>query len=525
MREQTQNVLWEEGIRRPRGEALKGDVETDVVVIGAGITGLTTALLLASEQRRVIVLEAHQIGSGTSGRTSAHVSVVPDMGYDSLVRRLGTDGGRTYVQRLQGALEYMDDLVAAEQIECGWTRLPAYWFSEDAAGAVRLAAEAAAAERLGQECRLVPQSPLPWTQTAALALPRQAVFHPLRYLLHLAELARRRGAILFERTPMMSWEDSPEGVLVQTSRGVVRARELVLATHTPVGFNLLQTLLTPIESYLLTVALPEGLAPALYWDTSDPYYYIRPYGDDGRPLVLVGGCDHKTGQEDEPQARYTKLAEYVRDRLPRATVTGWWSAQLFEPADGLPYIGRSPLAHHVSVATGFAGVGLVQGTMAAMELTAMLRGEGTDDAPWSTTRLSLSAAPTVVSETVNVARQWIGDRLSATDGHDVADVQIGAGAILRLEGHRRAVYRGNDGRLHILSPVCPHLGCLVRWNVTANTWDCPCHGSRFAPTGEVLEGPALSGLTRMPSSDASPYAGAPSGTPRAESIRVDADKG
>jgi len=525
MRQHSQSVLWEEGVAAEPACRLAADIDTDVVVVGAGITGLTTALLLAGEKRRVVVLEADRIGAGTSGRTSAHVSAVPDIGYQRVLAQLGGDDGRAYIARLNDALECMDGLVVAEGMECGWRRVPAYWFSDDGDGAARLAKEASAAASLGQECRLLPQSPLPWANTGALSFPKQALFHPLRYLRQLADVAVRRGAIIHEKTPMTRWEDGKDGVEVHTPSAVVRAQELVLATHTPVGFNLLQTQLTPMQSYLLTVALPEGIAPALYWDTSDPYFYLRPYGDDGRPLVLVGGCDHRTGQEENPQARYTQLAKYVRERLPRATVTGWWAAQLFESADGLPYIGRSPLATRVSVATGFAGVGLVQGTMAAMELADGLRGERQDSRPWSATRVTLSAAPKIAGDTIGVALNWMADRVTPTDGDDVDDVQLGDGAILRLDGQRRAVYRADDGRLHVLSPLCPHLGCLVRWNGPARSWDCPCHGSRFAPTGEVIEGPALEGLARIACAAAQPYGGPPPSTPSADAMRFDTDKG
>ncbi len=157
-------------------------------------------------------------------------------------------------------------------------------------------------------------------------------------------------------------------------------------------------------------------------------------------------------------------------------------------------------------------------------MAAALRGEQREG-PWSATRLTLSAAPTMISEGVNAALRWVGDRVASSEGGDVHSVQAGSGAILRVEGHRRAVYRADDGRLHILSPVCPHLGCLVRWNGTARSWDCPCHGSRFAPTGEVLEGPALDGLARLPSNDANPYAGSPPSTPIEDAIRFDTDKG
>ncbi|MEO8605459.1 MAG: FAD-dependent oxidoreductase [bacterium] len=518
------NPIWREGVRLAKLPRLEDSIDVDVCVVGGGITGLTAALLAASDGRRVVLLEADGLGSGTTGATSAHVSAVPDIGYRAVLRQCGPEAGSEYVARCASALELMDSLVRAERISCSWDRVAAYWYSEDAHGVGRLKDEASAADRLGQECRMVREVPLPWPTAGGLAIPRQAIFHPLRYLQGLARIARARGAQIFEASPVLSWDEDDRGVVVRTACAEVRAAELILATHTPLGVNLVQAELAAVHSYILTLALPKPLPAALFWDTDEPYHYVRPLLDGAQPLALVGGADHKTGCETDPQSRYAALSEFARRRLPEATITGWWSAQFYEPADGMPYIGRSPLTEHVYIATGFAGVGLVQGTMAAMDLVAQLRGEGRDT-PWRPSRVTLAAAPRVISEGVAVAMHWLGDRLSATDGTSAEALPAGQGRILRLDGQRCAGYRDDDGRLHVLSPACTHLGCLVRWNGSARTWDCPCHGSRYAPTGEVLEGPALSALARRESSQAEPYSGMPSATPAPDAQRLDTVKG
>jgi len=523
MSTKTNYAFWDHKVRREAPQRLTETLDVDVVVVGGGITGLTTALIAASESHSVALLEADRFGSGATGASSAHVTVVPDVGYRSLLERCGNDAGSQYVAALGEALELMHTLVTAQSIDCGWERVPAYRFAEDADGLDALADEALAAERLGQRCQMVTEVPLSWNVAGGVEFPDQALFNPVQYLMAIAELARARGATLFEQSPVIAWEETANGVIVRTATGIVRAGSLVLATHTPLGFNLVQTELAPVQSYILALALPHASPSAMFWDTAEPYHYLRSVQRGDQSLVLIGGADHKTGHETEPQVRFAQLADYARTRFASGTPVDWWSAQLYEPADGLPYIGRSPLAQRVYIATGFAGVGLVQGTMAAIELASLLRGRERDT-PWKATRLKLAAAPRFVAENLDVAACWVGDRLTSTNGYSTDDLPAGQGRIVRIDGQRRAAYRDDEGRLHILSPVCTHMGCLVRWNASARTWDCPCHGARYASTGEVLEGPALRALTRI-EEQCAPYAGVAPITPEIDVQRFDTDKG
>ncbi len=486
--------VWMRGVRRPSFAPLRGNQTCDVAIAGGGITGLTAAALLAGEGRRVVVLEARRLGDGTSGATSAHVTEIPDLGYRTLLRRFGEAQARLVADRLHAARMLIGDLVTAERLSCDYASVPAFLFSEREDDGATLDEEAAAADRLGIRCRLTRDVPLPFPVAAALRFPDQAVFQPLRYLVGLAQTAVERGAVIAERSPVAEFSERAGGVEIATDQAQLRAGALLLATHTPLGINLVQTALEPSVSYLVSLAVDTPLRPALCFDTSDPYFYIRPFDTDGTPLVVLGGADHKTGHENDPASRFAILEEYARTHFGPCTVQRRWSAQLFEPADGLPFIGRSPFSEHTYLATGFAGVGLVGGTMAAMELAAQLRGEQRDN-PFAPARLNLGGLPKLVSENLDVAWQWLSGRLGRTESLEA--VPVGAGRIVRIDGERRAVYRGRDGVVTVLSPVCQHLGCTVRWNAERHSWDCPCHGARYAPTGEVLEGPALRGLRRV----------------------------
>jgi nitrite reductase/ring-hydroxylating ferredoxin subunit len=252
----------------------------------------------------------------------------------------------------------------------------------------------------------------------------------------------------------------------------------------------------PYRSYLLAIDSETPVQAGLCWDTAEPYHYIRPVTFGDKTLTLLGGADHKTGQESDPERCYRALEEFARQRLPNISVVARWSAQFYEPADGLPYVGAAPGSDRIMIATGFSGTGLAYGTAAAIELAAAVRSESRDN-PFAPIRMNVAALPRLVSENANVAARWLGDRLANGDAPSVDEIAPGEGGIVRIGGKRCAVYRDEEGAEHVLSPVCPHMGCQVRWNGVERTWDCPCHGARYAPTGEVREGPALRGLDRL----------------------------
>jgi glycine/D-amino acid oxidase-like deaminating enzyme/nitrite reductase/ring-hydroxylating ferredoxin subunit len=488
-------------VRRASYPPLDDRGDAEVVVVGGGITGLTTAWLLAREGRDVILLERSRIGSGTSGATSAHVTDVPDLRYRRLIKNFGEKTGRLLVARAGDALALMTELIAAESIRCDFAPVSGYLFAEATTERADLEEEARAARRLGRSCAFTRDVPLPWTVAGAVEFPGQAIFHPLRYLVGLAELTKRAGGAIHEHTSVTGYEVEGKGrVRIETLSATIRARHLILATHTPIGFSLVQTEVAPYRSYVVSRESEKAFPEGLFWDTADPYHYLRRVEIDDEALVLVGGADHKSAHEQDPAARFAELEAYCVPRLGAGSTARCWSAQFYEPADGLPYIGPIVGSDSVCIATGFSGTGLVFGTMAALELAAILRGDKRREYPFDAKRLRLAAAPRLASENADVAACWVGDRFAAGDRRSFADVSPGEGAIVRSGGKRRAVFHADDGTLHVFSPVCPHMGCHVRWNGVERSWDCPCHGARFAATGEVIEGPALRGLERDMSS-------------------------
>jgi glycine/D-amino acid oxidase-like deaminating enzyme/nitrite reductase/ring-hydroxylating ferredoxin subunit len=495
--------LWWRTRTAPPQPALAGDLAVDAVIVGAGITGLTTAFLLARAGRRVAVLEADRIGAGTTGGTSAHVTQVLDHRYKDLASKFGEDGARQVATSTATALEQIASLVFEEGIDCDFARVPGYLYAESADDAGQIGDELEAARRAGVPVERVSNLPLPFPVAAAVRFPHQARFHPTAYLAGLAAALQKRGGRIFEGTRVLATEgaDSDGRCRVETAQGTVTAGAVVLATHTPAGFNLLQTAIEPMRSYVLAARLAGGrqVPDGLFWDTADPYHYTRRQpvpAASGSDWLVVGGADHPTGQREETEQSYRDLERYVRERWPVAAIEHRWSSQFYEPVDGLPFIGESPLGHNVLVATGYSGTGLVLATLAAMLLADAVAGR---ENPWAdlyrTTRVKpLAGGPKFVSLNVGVARHFVGDRLTAPKLGDLAQVAAGEGGVFEVDGDKVAVSRSRTGEVRAVSAVCTHAGCLVHWNGAEQTWDCPCHGGRFTPRGEVLEGPPVKAL-------------------------------
>jgi len=475
--------------------------EVDVVVVGGGITGLTTAYLLKKSGKRVAVLDRERIGSGETGNTSAHVTCVTDERITALAKQFGDDRARVAWEVGARAIDLIESNAFEGGIECKFRRVPGYLcapFFDDAKlreqiDAIHADAELAA--RLGFPVTFTESGPL--TGKPALAVADQAIFHPLEYLAGLALAIDGDGSIVRERCEVGEVIDDPLAVVVD-GRNIACA-DLVIATHVPmvgirnlVAATLFQTKLYPYSTYILGARLPDGsIAPGLYDDTTDPYFYLRVHEDAEGLYAVFGGEDHKTGQETNTEACYSRLEKALCRLLPKAKIDRRWSGQVIETSDGLPFIGE--VAGHQYVATGYAGNGLTFGTAAGMIIHDAITGAKN---PWRDLfdprrkATSASALRTLVEENVDYPLHFVADRLRQSKSLGVENVPRGEGRVVVIDGQRAAVHRKDDGTVIKVSAVCTHMGCIVRWNNAERTWDCPCHGSRFTPEGLVLGGPA-----------------------------------
>lgn len=485
------------------GTRLERDQMVDLCVVGAGIAGVTTAYLAVAAGCDVTLLEASGIAAGQTQFSSAHLATALDDRYAELERVVGVEGTRLVAASHAAAIDCIENITARERIACEFSRTDGYLFrAPDTADSV-LEHELEAAHNAGlRGVEWAERAPFPsFDSGRCLRFPDQAQFDPLRYVTGMARGVRRLGGRIFAGEAVERIEGGAPARVVTRGGREVRARAVVVATNSPIDSVVtLHTKQAPYTTYVIGLAVVRGTIPAsLYWDTADPYHYVRlyePREKRGRALVLVGGEDHKTGQADDGAERFARLEAWAREHLPEAgAVVCRWSGQVMETLDGLAFIGRHPAhAEGVYVVSGDSGMGLTHGTVAGLLLNDLIAGR---ENPWSgiydPARLPISAAGTMLRENVNVAVQY-ARWLTRGDVSSPDDIAPGAGAILRRGLSPVAVHRDLAGHLHERSAVCPHLGCIVAWNGVESTWDCPCHGSRFDVDGRVVNGPASSDL-------------------------------
>ncbi|BCA56061.1 2Fe-2S ferredoxin [Nitrospira sp. KM1] len=456
--------------------------------------------MLELEGRSVVVLDDGPIAGGESSRTTAHLVTALDTRYTELERMHGEQGARIAAESHSAAIDCIEANVHRENIECDFERVNGYLIVPPGDPPDVLEEELKAAHRAGlQPVRFVERAPLDRFETGqCLEFPRQGQFHPLKYIQGLAGAIEARGGKIFNNSHANAIECG-ERCRVGTSEGPsVTANAVIVATNTPVNtWVAIHTKQAAYRTYVIGARIPQQAATkALYWDTESPYHYVRICGMDDHAIVIIGGEDHKTGQADNTEERFDRLEAWMRERFPAAeSIVFQWSGQVMEPVDGLSYIGHSPGEQNIYVATGDSGNGMTHGTIASILLTDLIMGRPNQ---WATlydpSRISLMAAGDFAKENLNVIAQF-GSYGTPGDIDQTRELLRGSGALIRRGLKKVAVYRDSHGTLHRCSAVCPHLGCIVQWNGTEKTWDCPCHGSRFDPYGKVLNGPANADLS------------------------------
>ena len=495
--------IWMTSADVPQCDPLGDNVEADVCIVGAGIAGMTTAYLLARSGKKVIVLDDGPIAGGETGRTTAHLVWALDDFYSEIEKMHGAGGARIAAESHMAAVDRIEAIVGEERIACEFERVDGYWFAEDESGAKELDEEAEAAKRAGARGveRLTQIPGVPFKTAAALRFANQAQFHPVRYMAGLARAIQRDGGRIFCGSHVAELEKRPRRPHVKTSDGrTVTADAIVFATNSPVNdWVTIHTKQAAYRTYVIGMRLPAGAVPrGLYWDNLDPYHYVRLATDSAGETLVVGGQDHKTGQADDQEKRFAALVSWTRERFPMVgEVTHRWSGQIIEPNDYMAFIGRNPGNENIFIATGDSGNGMTHGTIAGMLITDLIVGRENSWAKlYDPSRISLRATPEFLRENLNVAAQY-RDYVTPGEISRIEELPRESGAVMRDGPKKIAVYKDDTGAVHMKSAVCPHLYCIVDWNDTEKTWDCPCHGSRFDRTGTVINGPAISNLSDL----------------------------
>lgn len=484
--------LWVATSETGDNPPLDSDARADVLVVGAGIAGLSTGRLLAATGRSVIVIDSGDLCAGVTGYTTAKVTALQSAIYTRLVDTWGAERAAVYATANQAAITKVRELVESDGIDCDLEEAAAYTYAATAGGVPTIEAEADAAQRAGLAVALTTETDLPYEVLAAVRLDNQAQFHPRNYCLGLARAIQDTGGSVFGHTRALA-VDADTGQ-VTTDRGVLTADAIVLATHIPIsdtGGHFAR--MEPNRSYAGAFRSEQAVA-GMYISIDEPTRSIRSATDG---WTIVGGEGHKVGHDDDTTKRYAALEAWAKDQFDAAALEYRWSAQDYQSADGLPFIGRlSPGSERVFVATGFGKWGMTNGTVAAMIITDLIQRTPNDWAEtFDATRVAAKqSAQGVLRGGVDFAKRFVGDRLSNLHPADARSLATGSGAIVSLDGEKVAAYRDDDGTLHCVSVTCTHLGCQVTFNTAERTWDCPCHGSRFDLQGHVIQGPAVEDL-------------------------------
>ena len=494
---------WLASASIPRFDPLPGAARTEVLVIGAGIAGLTTAYLLSRAGKRVTLIDAMQPGAGETGRTTAHF-MPPDDRYFEIEKSFGADAARQVAQSFAAATDLVEAVAGAEAPDCEFERLDGYLYCLPGQHPNVLERELQAARKAGVALEPVAAAPgLPFDTGPALRFRSQAQFHPGRYLAGLAQACVRQGVQIHGQTQATEIDEGSGPARVATTRGDIVADAVVVATNTP--FNdrvVMHTKQAGYRTYVVALEVPRGsVRHVLLWDVGDPYYYVRIAPGDATSasdLLVVGGADHKVGQEADPEAHWDDVERWTRERFPMAgTVAYRWSGQVMEPADPLAFFGRNPGSRgEVYVITGDSGTGMTHCTAGAIAVSDAILGRPNAWAGiYDPSRKATHGLGEFVREQANTLAQY-KDLLTAGEVAGVDEIAPGEGAVIRRGATKLAVYKQPDGTVRACSAICTHLGCVVNWNRAEKSWDCPCHASRFGVDGEVLHGPAAAPLAR-----------------------------
>lgn len=492
--------VWQDSVPPYQTTGLPGKDLYDVIVVGGGITGISTALLLQEAGKKCLVLEASNLCFGTTGGTTAHLNTLLDTPYTTISKNFGAAHAKEVARAAADAISLIRRNITGYNIHCGFAEADAYLFAQDEKQENELEEVVAASQEAGLDMNYTDGIPVPVPFLKAARAGGQAKFHPLKYVYGLAAAFEKAGGVIVQDCRVTGAENN-EAVEVETTRGLFTATDLIYATHIPPGVNLLHLRCAPYRSYAMAVRLEGGNYPKdLAYDMYDPYHYYRTQRVNGQDHLIVGGEDHKTGHEENTESCFLRLESHVRKYFSVAGVVNKWSSQYFEPADGLPYIGHLPgHPENIYVATGYGGNGMTYSSVAALTLRELLLNEEPRYAGlFDPNRIKPVAGFTnFIRHNANVIKQFAGKWFAGEKLQQLAELAPGEGRIVTYNKEKIALYKDGDGGLHAVNPVCKHLKCGVQWNTAERSWDCPCHGARYSYDGKLLTGPADADLEQI----------------------------
>jgi glycine/D-amino acid oxidase-like deaminating enzyme/nitrite reductase/ring-hydroxylating ferredoxin subunit len=480
--------------------ALKEDISVDVAIVGGGMVGITSALLLKDKGLKVAVLEANKIAHGTTGHTTAKITSQHGLIYNKIISKFGEEKAKQYAEANESAIHFIANLVKEKNIDCDFSFRPAYVYTQSDDYIKKIEKEVKAASKLGIKASYEDNIQLPLDIKAAVKFDNQAQFHPLKYLLSIAKEIPGDGSNIFEFTKVVDIEDGEPSTVITSSGNKVTASKVIIASHFPCydGLGMYFARMYAEKSYLLGVKIKEKFPEGMFITAEDPGRTLRSQKYEDGEIVLVGGEHHKTGSEKQTNIHYENISNFAKETFDLQEILYRWSTQDCMTVDGVPYVGYlTSRTSSILVATGFGKWGMTNSTAAAKILTDLIT-EG--DSPWAPvynpSRFDIIASGAkLVSENLNVAETLIGGKI--TPAPKDVDIKNGEAKVINVDGEKIGAYRDENGTLHMVDITCTHLGCELVWNEAETTWDCPCHGSRFSYDGDNIEGPAFNPLKHV----------------------------
>ncbi len=484
--------IWHDDATLPTFDSLNGDLNFDFVVIGGGISGVMLSYLLQKEGAHVALVEAKHLGSGVTGSTTAHLSYIPDILLPDLIKHFGEENARIVIGSWIHSIDFIEKLANENKINCDFKRLPGYLFTESENKVHEIEKNSKAALLLGIPATLTTDTSLPFKVKMAARFDNHAEIHPLKFIKGIVESFTNLGGKVFEESRVIKVKDG-NPCIIETKNGTIKANKVVMATYTPINVNVIQTEIVPYLSYVIGARLNKEIKlNSVFWDNQTPYNYIRSYNDEKGQLIIIGGADHKIGEHREASNYFQQMETFARTHFDVKSIDYMWSGEVLESEDGLPYIGKLPSNKNVYVITGLSGNGITGGVVASMLLTDLFFELDNKLADIVVPKKRIN----FMHETEQSVDEYVRgyEQILTMPHSNLEDLEFEEGKIISMDEDKIAVYRDQDGQFHSFSAFCTHAGCLVKWNNIEKTWDCPCHGSRFNATGEVLEAPATVGL-------------------------------